>query len=493
MRVGLRQIDSPLIDIGSFKRVNRQYGNKDFVMRAIADHSYNTLVEISNYFYESSGIYSRLCKYLATLYRFDWYATSYVVDDSAATQKKLLKDFAKVLSYLDKSQVKRQFSHAMDIICREGVYYGILLDFGESFGMQQLPRKYCRVRLSSGVLPIVELNLRFFDAYFPQPAMKMKVLKTFPEDVQMAYVMYQKNKLQGDYDGQYTYWYPLDPEMSIKLSLYDNDFPPLVNVIPSIIDLDQAQELDRQKTMQQLLKIIIQKLPLDKNGDLVFDVDEAKDIHNNAVAMLKRAVGIDVLTTFADIETVNTRDNNSVTSSDDLAKVERTVYNNAGTTQNIFNAEGNLAVTNSILNDEAAMRDVPLLFTGLLNRIIKKFNRDNYYTFGAEVLETTQFNYKEMAKLYKEHASLGYAKVLPQVALGHSQSMILANLNFENNILHLADTMQAPVSSNNQSAKNLDRTNQSSSSNSQEKQNGRPKKEEQELSDKSLANRQSES
>jgi len=27
-------------------------------------------------------------------------------------------------------------------------------------------------------------------------------------------------------------------------------------------------------------------LPLDKNGDLIFDVDEARDIHNNAVAML---------------------------------------------------------------------------------------------------------------------------------------------------------------------------------------------------------------
>jgi hypothetical protein len=27
---------------------------------------------------------------------------------------------------------------------------------------------------------------------------------------------------------------------------------------------------------QKLLKIIIQKMPLDKNGDLVFDVDEAQ-------------------------------------------------------------------------------------------------------------------------------------------------------------------------------------------------------------------------
>jgi len=78
------------------------------------------------------------------------------------------------------------------------------------------------------------------------------------------------------------------------------------------------------------LKIVIQKLPLDKNGDLIFDVDEAKDIHNNAVAMLKRAVGVDVLTTFADIDVADMRDTNSVTKADDLQKVERTVFNNSG-------------------------------------------------------------------------------------------------------------------------------------------------------------------
>jgi hypothetical protein len=39
--------------------------------------------------------------------------------------------------------------------------------------------------------------------------------------------------------------------------------------------LDAAQELDRKKMAQKLLKIIIQKMPLDKNGDLIFDVSEA--------------------------------------------------------------------------------------------------------------------------------------------------------------------------------------------------------------------------
>jgi hypothetical protein len=127
---------------------------------------------------------------------------------------------------------------------------------------------------------------------------------------------------------------------------------------------------------------------MDKNGDLLFDVDEARDIHNNAVTMLRKAIGVDVLTTFADIEKIDTKDNNSSTTTDDLEKVERTVFNNAGISRNLFNADGNLAVANSILVDEASIRDVPLLFKSLLNRIIKKFDKKQY-KFRMEMLETT--------------------------------------------------------------------------------------------------------
>jgi len=138
------------------------------------------------------------------------------------------------------------------------------------------------------------------------------------------------------------------------------------------------------------LKIIIQKLPLDKNSELIFDVDEAKDIHNNAVAMLKRAVGVDVLTTFADVQVADMRDRNSTTTTDDLEKVERTVYNNSGVSQNLFNADGNLAVTNSILVDEANLRDLKLQLENVFNKIVqKKYNRKNHYIFVFNMLETT--------------------------------------------------------------------------------------------------------
>mgnify|MGYP000018211645 FL=1 len=69
---------------------------------------------------------------------------------------------------------------------------------------------------------------------------------------------------------------------------------------------------------------------MDKNGDLIFDSDEALDIHHNAVEMLRRCIGVDVLTTFTDVDTIDLADRNTTTTTDDLSKVERTVYNSLG-------------------------------------------------------------------------------------------------------------------------------------------------------------------
>ena len=96
-------------------------------------------------------------------------------------------------------------------------------------------------------------------------------------------------------------------------------------------------------------------MPIDKNGDLVFDVDEAQQLHNNAVQMLSKAIGIDVLTTFADVDVANMADNRTSTNTDNLEKVERTVYNEAGVSQMQFNTDGNIALEKSILNDEASI------------------------------------------------------------------------------------------------------------------------------------------
>ena len=103
-----------------------------------------------------------------------------------------------------------------------------------------------------------------------------------------------------------------------------------------------------------------------------------------------------------------------------------------------------------------------------------------------------------MAKLYKEYTTLGYPKLWAQVALGHSQSAILAAITFENEILDLATIMVPPMSSNTRSNKvDIHGNAIGGSSSSTTKadgstaETGRPEKSETELSDKTLANRES--
>lgn len=240
--------------------------------------------------------------------------------------------------------------------------------------------------------------------------------------------------------------------------------------------------------MQKLLKIVIQKLPMDKNGELIFDVDEALDIHSNAVAMLKNAIGVDVLTTFADIDVADLSDSASTTTKDELLKVERAVYNESGTAHNLFNSESNLSLEKSILNDEASIRNLIKQIQAFYDRTIKQFNTNKKYNFKFKMLETTIHNYKDLSKLYKEQTQMGYSKMLPQIALGHTQSEILATSHFENDILNLTEIMIPPLMSSTMSSEQV-----LSNKNLKTEQNevGRPEKEDSQKSDKTIANRES--
>jgi hypothetical protein len=96
-----------------------------------------------------------------------------------------------------------------------------------------------------------------------------------------------------------------------------------------------------------------------------------------------------------------------------------------------------------------------------------------------------------MAKLYKEQTQLGYSKMLPQIALGQSQSSILANAYFENDILDLVNVFIPPLMSSTMNADMLNRKSNSNNSSNGNGEVGRNEKEDSEKSDKTIANRES--
>ena len=486
IRVGVKSVSDAILKLGDFRKISPQLADKVQVLRAIHYGDLDRMRDISNYFYKISGIYQRLCRYMAYMYRYDWLVTPYYDTDSIKPNK-ILDGFNKVLAYLDKFQAKKFFGEVALKVIRNGCYYGYLIARNGTVVVQELPPKYCRSRFVVNGQPAIEFNMKYFNDMFMNTEQRAKMLKVFPPEFEKGYKLYKQGKLKPDFPGDESGWYLLDIGSVIKFNLNGEDFPPFIAVIPAIIDLDAAQDLDRRKMQQQLLKIIIQKMPIDKNGDLVFDVDEAQQLHNNAVQMLSKAIGIDVLTTFADVEVADMADNKTSTTTDDLEKVERTVYNEAGVSQMQFNTDGNIALEKSVLNDEASMWNLIQQFETFLNVLLTPYNKSpKKVSYRAQILPTTIYNYKDLAKQYKEHTQLGYSKMLPQIALGQSQSAVLATAYFENDILDLVNVFIPPLMSSTMNAEVLNRN-----KNSDGEGAGRPEKSDDEKSTKTLQNQES--
>lgn len=504
IKVGVKTLEDAILDLGFYKKFGKEkmfskmFYDRREILRAIAEKDYRAIRIISDYFYRTNGIYQRIVNYYATMYRWDWYTIPTIFDDKILEdEKKAVKvtnDFFKVLDYLDNTHIKKLCGDIALKVIKYGVCYGYIIEGKDGILFQELPIEYCRSRYFINNIPAVEFNMAYFDEKFHDVNYRMRVLKMFPKDFQKGYVLYKERKLQPDFQGDIGSWYLLDPACAIKFGLTGaGDLPLFINVIPYLLDLDAAQDLDHRKQMQDLLKIIVQKLPIDKNGDLIFDVDEARDIHNNAVAMLQHSVGTDIITTFADIDSVDLSDTRNV-DNDDLERVERTVYNAAGVPKNLFNADGNIALSSSILQDEGVVRDLKLQFEVLFDTIIKrKFSASKKYKFRFYILDTTQYNYKELSKLYKEQMTVGYGKMFAQIALGHSQNSIMSTAYFENEVLSLSEIMIPPMMSSTIGSEDIQALGKKGKTNNpeaEEKSVGRPAKEETELTDKTIANRE---
>ena len=468
------------------------------IEQAIERQDLKKIRAISEYFFYSNGIYQRLCRYMAYLYRYDWFITPVRYDDKIKDEK-VIEGWYKGARYLDNSNLKKFFGEVALKVVRDGCYYGYVIKQKEAAYIQELPINYCRSRYSVNDKKTVEFNVKYFDDAFSDVVYRDKVLKLFPPEFRKAYIAYKKNRLPKDPSRDEAGWFVLDINCAFKFNLNNSDFPLFLAVIPKLMDLDDAQDLDKKRMAQQLLRLVIQEMPLDKNFEPVFDIPEIQAFHNNAVAMVGDGTGISVLTTLANVKVEDLSDGNSTNAANDqLEKVERGVYNESGVSQMQFNSDGNIALEKSIANDEATMTDLLLQFeefTELLLDFVNKNKKRLHYR--VSMLPTTIYNYKDLAKLYKEQTTMGFSKLLPQVALGSPQSIVMATAFFENDMMHLDEVFIPPQMSSTMSGDSGQQNQDSNKTKSGDTEasggaaGGRPEKPDDEKSDKTIANRES--
>ena len=286
-----------------------------------------------------------------------------------------------------------------------------------------------------------------------------------------AYIKSKKELMNGR-------WMLIPDDLGVVF--YYKDIKPLfASTIKAIEDLNDYKGIEKSLDKQDLNKILVQQIPM-KDGELLFTTDEAVEIHKAVVKMLRNNPNVDVLTTFTDAKMLEVQDSKQA-NRDNLEKMERSVYNEAGVSKNLFASDGTTALDYSQKVDMALALDIAKRFeTFLTYHTNRKFAEKKVF-FEVTILPITHYNREEMFDLYLKGAEYGYSKILAGVASGIKQSNLLNLITLENDYLDLATRMVPLQSSHTTSGKETTSDNEG----------GAPTKDGMDKSDKTRQNEES--
>ncbi len=71
IKVGTKTLEDAILNLGNYRRADTRFVDRDLIYRALLNRDYEEMRAISNFFFDSSGIYARLCRYMAKMYRYD--------------------------------------------------------------------------------------------------------------------------------------------------------------------------------------------------------------------------------------------------------------------------------------------------------------------------------------------------------------------------------------------------------------------------------------
>lgn len=414
---------------------------------------------LSRWFFETNGIYNRAVRYLADISKFDFMIYPNLdlekeIQDSES--EKILKKFNEVLEHFDNSAIQLLCRKWAAQVCLDGAYYGYICDdINDKLVIQDLPTDYCRSQFLHRGIPLVEFNVDYFNKITSNEDIRERYLALFPDEIQKAYRKHEKGKLEAEVQGDEAGWVLLDVNRAFKLNFYGEwggDNPPFIQAIPPLIELSEVQDLEKEKLLQQIQKILIQTFELDKNGQIPFTMPELQRLNQNAVDMVGDAVGVSVLSTIANVHLEDLNKSQGEDSQDAVDAAEDSAYTNFGIASSLFNTDGNLALEKSIVTDEAYVKPLILQFEQLFNRYLAwKFNK-NSLKFRLKMLSTTIFNFEKLSSAYKDLTKIGFSRFLPIVALGHTQKEVTSMAKLEQQIMQLDAYMLPPFSSNTMSS-----------------------------------------
>lgn len=420
-----------------------------------------------NYFYKD-GFYKQIIIHYATLLKYAGLLIPNTAFNKKLTSSNIQKRYYGAIDYVEKMNLPIFLTNCAQRALVDGSYYGIILQIDKNtFSVLDLPSGYACSRFKDNLgNDIVEFDLSYFNTIINKDD-REAALSVYPKIVKQAYDKWKNGKRTSK-------WIMLPSDVGICFPFFDGR-PLFLSIIPTTIQYDKAVDTEQKRALEEIKKIIVQKVPHLNDGRLLFEPDEAEEIHAGTVGMLKGNDNISVLTTYTDVDAIvskTTSDANNNT----LERMLQNIYSKAGVSGQIFASTGSSTLESSIKNDISLMMYLANKFARFITNTINSIFSNGNINFKYIILPVGNQNEEKYIDTAFKLASSGYSLLVPAVAAGFSQKDILSVKDLENDVLKLSEKL-IPLSSS---------YTQSNSSNLDE--GGRPAKEQEKKAEKTIEN-----
>lgn len=447
-----------------YERV-REYTLEE-IKNIIDSGSVEAQIVLSRNYFNRGGFYQRLLMHYATLLKYAGILIPNPSFGKNLSESYIQKKYFNATSFVDNAKLPKLCTHIAIRALRDGCYYGVIQEVTDkSISILDLPIFYCRSRFKDKEgNDIIEFNVTYFDGIHDGEYRK-KALAAYPKEVVNWYRRYKARKVKSP-------WCYIPSSVGICMSLID-DKPIFLNIISAALEYDEAKDINKERDLEEIRKILVQHIPHLTDGGLLFEPDEAVEMHKGAVDMMKKNENLSVLTTYADVDAIvsKTANDNSLNSVD---KALTNIYAEAGSSSQLFGTDSNLSLSTSITNDMALMMVLARKLENFISSVLNvKYGNANI-TFTYKILPISYYNQKEYVEASLKLANSGYSFLLPAIAMDVSQRELNNLKDLENDVLKLKEKL-LPLSTAYTETGNV----------------GRPAKDAQDKSAKTVANEES--
>lgn len=426
---------------GARQWVSRQ---KDYteeeVKRIIESGSLAEQQRLSRNYFNKDGYYKQLVLYYSTLLKYVGLLIPNPTAGKNLSTSHIQKRYFQAMDYADKMNLQTIFVEWAQKALVDGCFYGVISKVDKlHFAVLTLPAAYCQTRFKDiAGNDLIEFDLSYFNTITDE-SNKKAALAAFPDFIVSAYRKWNKGKLPDK-------WVIIPAEMSVCFPFLDGR-PFFLNIIPSTIKYDQAVETEQEREQEEIKKILVQKIPHLSDGRLLFEPDEAEEMHRGAVGMVRKNTNTTVLTTYADVEAISSRGSAENTSSTTLESMKQNIYSQAGVSGEIFAATGGNTTETSIKYDTAIMMYLANKFARFVTNVINDNFANSNINFKYSILPITYQNESKYIDSGYKLATSGYSLIIPALAQGLSQKDLVNLKDLENDVLQLTDRLIPPKTS----------------------------------------------